>query len=76
MEEILTCKHGLYKSTCAFCCNFDDETVIRDKQESLSKKNWQSNSFFDNSAHNSASGDQEYDLEEDYAEYDNDSDME
>lgn len=75
-EELLVCKHGLHKVTCNYCKEFSDEIVIADKHESTSKKNWQSSSFYDNSAHNSASGDQEYDLEEEFMDYDNDTDIE
>ncbi len=75
-DEILSCKHGIFKATCSLCKELDDNAVIKDKADSLSKKNWQSNSFFDNSAHNSAAGDQEYDLEEDYQDFDTDTDIE
>ena len=74
-EDILNCKHGLYKETCIYCRELSDESVITEKQEALQKRNWQSSSFFDNSAHNSASGEQEYDIEEDFVEYDNESDL-
>lgn len=65
-DEVLVCKHGLYKETCLMCAGMDDETVIREKQEALKTKNWHSNSFLDNSAHNSAFVEQEYDVDNAY----------
>ncbi|MDD5457086.1 MAG: hypothetical protein PHV30_08645 [Candidatus Margulisbacteria bacterium] len=75
-DEILSCKHGIYKETCVYCKDLDSKLVIKEKENSLTKRNWHSSSYFDNSAHNSASGDQEYDLEEDFVEYDTDTDVE
>jgi hypothetical protein len=66
MDEILECKHGIYKDTCIMCHTLDNEVVIKEKKEALSMKNWQTNSFLGNSSHNSAFGEQEYYIENDY----------
>ena len=74
--ELLSCKHGIIKQTCVYCKELEDSVVIKEKEDSLAQKNWQSNSFFDNSANNSSAGDQEYDLDEDYVDVDFDNDSE
>gem|GEM_PF-3472858 len=63
--EILECKHGLYKQTCSICSELDNETVIKEKQEALEMKSWQSTSFMGAGSHNSAFEEQEYDVEAD-----------
>ncbi len=63
--EILECKHGLYKQTCSICSELDNETVIKEKQEALEMKSWQSTSLMGAGSHNSAFGEQEYDVEAD-----------
>jgi hypothetical protein len=76
MDKLLSCKHGIIKSSCVLCKDFSEEQVIAEKSDFLAQKNWQSSSYMDNSSHNSAMVEQEYDLEEDVVEFDNDSDME
>lgn len=75
-KELLSCKHGLIKETCLYCKELDDAVVLSEKEISLSQKNWQSNSFFDNAAHNSSVGDQEYDIDDDFVDVDFDNDSE
>ncbi|MEI7942109.1 MAG: hypothetical protein WCH76_02950 [Candidatus Riflemargulisbacteria bacterium] len=66
MAQQLECKHGIYKQTCVLCHELADEVVIREKQEALPMKNWQTSSFMSNSAHNSAFIEQEYDIDNAY----------
>ena len=63
-KELLRCKHGIIKQTCIACADVEDAIVIEEKDFSEVKKNWQSNSYQASSSYNSASGDQDYDIEE------------
>lgn len=76
MVKLLSCKHGIIKQSCILCKDFSDEQVTTEKTDFLAQKNWQSSSYMDNSSHNSAMVEQEYDIEEDVVEYDNESDTE
>lgn len=64
--EILECKHGIFKQTCVLCRELSDEVVIQEKQEALTMKHWQTTSFLNNSAHNAAFLDQDYDIDNAY----------
>ena len=64
-KEILKCKHGVFKVTCVQCCEYDDKKVIKEAKDALEKDKWISNSFSDNSAHNSHSDEQDYDIDQD-----------
>ena len=63
-KKLLKCKHGMHKSSCSYCREMDDKTVIKEKEDALNH-DWHSNSFLDNAVHNSASGEQEYDIDQD-----------
>jgi len=63
-NKLLNCKHGIHKLSCAYCNEMDDKTVIKEKEDAL-QHSWHSSSFLDNAADNSASGEQEYDKEQD-----------
>ena len=72
MDKLLSCKHGIIRQSCVLCKDFSDEQIISEKSDFLAQKNWQSSSYMDNSSHNSAMVEQEYDIEEDIIEYDTD----
>lgn len=63
-EDILSCKHGIYKQSCSYCNSLDDTIVKKEKDFTAVKNSWNSSTFSALSAFNSAAGDQDYDLEE------------